>query len=65
MAVTQAGDRGAAGGVQKLLAIFKEEVASFAADGLFGDETRIAVEDCALGSFICCSSQSRLPERVR
>jgi hypothetical protein len=58
MAVAQAGHSSAAGGVQELLAVFQEDVASFAADGFFGNEARIPVEDCAVGGLVCVQVSS-------
>lgn len=65
MAVAQAGHSSAAGGVQELLAVFQEDVASFAADGFFGNEARIPVEDCAVGGLVCVQvSSSSLTART-
>lgn len=45
--MTQAGDRSTAGRVEDFLAIFEEDVASFAADGFLGDEAGVSMEDGA------------------
>lgn len=50
--MAETGDCCAAGGVEKFLAILEEDVTSLSTNGFFGNEARVPVEDCAVGS-IC------------
>lgn len=51
MAVSQAGDGSATCGVEELGPVFQEDVATFAANGLFGHKSCIPMEDGAGWSF--------------
>ena len=45
VAMTQTRDRSTTGGVEHFLAVLKEEITAFSADGFLGNETSVSVEN--------------------